>query len=204
MTRFVLLVASARGDGWIGRWSPAIGDPTPVGWFLTLAYFAAALSCWAAVRRAELTRRRATMLEREWLLWRASTALLVALGLNKQLDLQRAFTEIVRVASRSGGWYRERRDVQFVFIAVLALCALGTGVAALWATRRASAPTRLAAAGSAALLAFVVARALSFQLVDVAIAQEWIGLRVGSLVESLALATLIAAARWQRRSLSGA
>ncbi len=36
------------GNGWVGNWSPGIGDPTFVGWFTVVAYFDAALACWKA------------------------------------------------------------------------------------------------------------------------------------------------------------
>jgi hypothetical protein len=31
-----------NGAGWIGSWSPGIGDPTPAGWLATFGCFAAA------------------------------------------------------------------------------------------------------------------------------------------------------------------
>ena len=51
MSDFLLLVSAAHGDGWIGRWSPGIGDPTAAGWLATLAYFATAWCCRAAALR---------------------------------------------------------------------------------------------------------------------------------------------------------
>lgn len=196
-----LSFATARdASGWIGHWSPGIGDPTPAGWLATLAYFAAAWSCWAAARRIKPEYRRSPALRREWLLWRALSVMLAALGVNKQLDLQSALTEAARMLARSGGWYGERRGLQLAFVATVVLSALAAGVIALWATRRTSPPARLAVVGFGALLAFVVARAASFHHVDVAISQEWLGLRVSSLIELAALLALIAAARWQRNS----
>ena len=197
----MLLVTSTAGDGWIGRWSPGIGDPTPAGWLATVAYFAAAYSCWAAARRIKPEYRRAPSLRREWKLWRTLSALLAVLGLNKQLDLQSALTELARMLARSGGWYEQRRGVQLAFVAAIALAALLAGAAALWTTRRTSPPIRFAVVGFGALLGFVVARAASFHHVDVAISHDWLGLRVSSLVELAGLALLIAAARWQARQL---
>ena len=203
MSDFLLLATAASGDGWIGTWSPGIGDPTPAGWLATVAYFAAAWGCFAAARRIKPEYRRAPSLRREWRIWRALTGGLAALGINKQLDLQSALTEIARMLARSGGWYQQRRGVQIAFVAAVGIAALAAGVAALVATRRTSASVRVAVVGFCGLLGFVVARAASFHHVDRAIAEEWLGLRVGSLVELSALGLLLLAARWQGRALHG-
>lgn len=203
MSGFVLLATAAHGGGWIRDWSPGIGDPTPAGWIATLAYFAAAWSCWAASRRIKPEYRRTLSLRREWTIWRALAALLAVLGVNKQLDLQSAVTELGRLLARSGGWYEQRRGVQLVFVAAVAAVALAGAGAAFWATRRTSPPVRLAVVALSALLGFVVARAASFHHIDGAISHEWLGLRVSSLVELSALLVLLAAARWQGRHLGG-
>jgi hypothetical protein len=200
---FVLLVTAAHGGGWIGRWSPGIGDPTPAGWIATLAYFTAAWSCWAAARRAEPGQRREPSLRREWTIWRALAVLLAALGVNKQLDLQSALTEGARLLARSGGWYEQRRIAQLAFVAGVAAIALGGAGAALWATRRTGPPVRLATVALGVLLGYVVIRAASFHHIDRAISQQWLGLRLSSLVELAALLVLLVAARWQGRRLGG-
>ena len=33
------------GDGWIGSWSPGIGDPNVMGWVTVVAYAAAGWQC---------------------------------------------------------------------------------------------------------------------------------------------------------------
>jgi len=59
MNGFVLLSAAAHGGGWIGSWSPGIGDPTPAGWLATLAYFVAAWRRLPSAARAPRSGRRA-------------------------------------------------------------------------------------------------------------------------------------------------
>ena len=199
MSDFLLLVSAAHGDGWIGHWSPGIGDPTAAGWLATLAYFATAWCCRAAALRIKPAYRVTPAVRRERRLWYALSALLAALGINKQLDLQSALTELARMLARSGGWYGERRSVQLAFVLAVGIGALAAAALALWATRRTSPPARLALAGAAALLGFIAARAASFHHVDVAISQEWLGLRVSSLVELAAIALVFAATRWQQR-----
>jgi hypothetical protein len=196
---FLWLAGAAHGDGWIGRWSPGIGDPTAAGWLATLAYFATAWCCRAAALRIRPAYRVTPAVRREWRLWRALAPLLAVLGINKQLDLQSAITELARMLARSGGWYDERRGVQLAFVAAVAATALAASLAALWATRRTSPPARIAVFGTAALLGFIAARAASFHRIDVAISTELLGLRLSSLVELAGIALIFAATRWQQR-----
>jgi hypothetical protein len=193
------LAAAPSGAGWIGRWSPGIGDPTPAGWLTTLAYFAAAWSCWAAARRLRPEYRVTAGLRREWRLWRALSVLLASLGINKQLDLQSALTEMGRMLARSGDWYAQRRSVQLAFVVAVALAGLAAAGFALWAVRRTAAPVRLAVAGACMLLGFVVARAASFHHVDLVVSHELLGLRLGSLLELAIAGLILAAAQWRRR-----
>lgn len=203
MSEFVLLVTAAHGDGWVGSWSPGIGDPTPAGWLATLAYFATAYACLAAARRIKPAYRITPAVRREWRLWYALAPLLAALGINKQLDLQSALTELARMLARSGGWYEGRRGVQLVFVLAVGAVALGATAFAIWATRRTSPPARLAVFGTGTLLAFIAVRAASFHHIDMAISSEWLGLRVSSLLELGGLAVLYAATRWQRKLFGG-
>ena len=76
--------------------------------------------------------------------------------MNKQLDLQTAFTELGRVLAQTEGWYEQRRTVQFWFIdIVVAVCCLG-GFAALVLARRAPMPTWLGLFGVFLVFGFVV------------------------------------------------
>jgi hypothetical protein len=61
-----------------GRWEIGIGDPTPLGWITVAAYAAAAVLAW---RNAGAARRTAVPHS----FWIALTALMLALGINKQL-----------------------------------------------------------------------------------------------------------------------
>jgi hypothetical protein len=54
-------------------------------------------------------------------LWRAISILFVALGENRQLDLQTARTEFGPMIAFDQGWYDARRNVQLLFIAEVAL-----------------------------------------------------------------------------------
>ena len=196
------LLAAAPADGWIGRWSPGIGDPTALGWLATLGYAAAARWCWVAMQTLRRDASPSAPQQRESGAWLALTLLLAALGVNKQLDLQGALTELGRMVAFSGGWYEQRRTVQLAFVICVALAGAGAAATALWASRRASPPLRVAIAGAVALLGFVVVRAASFEHFALT-EREIAGIPVESFAELAGIATTLAAALWHERLRGG-
>jgi NADH:ubiquinone oxidoreductase subunit K len=185
----------AGTGGWIGYWSPGIGDPTVVGWITVVLYFAAACACWwiARTKRDELTAA-------EHFVWRTLAVGLAALGVNKQLDLQSALTELGRILANDEGWYNYRHRVQRVFILGVGATAVVIGVGLLIVLRRSSAATRLTMLGACTLLAFVVIRASSFHHVDVFISSTWWGIRGNWLVEVGGLLVILVGAGLRSRT----
>ena len=103
-------------------WRPGIGDPTIGGWITVALYFLACLSC---CRTMVAILSPGTTRQFDGFIWRGIAVMFFFLGINKQLDLQSAFTEIGRMIAASEGWYGERRTVQFYFIiGAAALCAV--------------------------------------------------------------------------------
>jgi hypothetical protein len=173
-------------DGWIGNWSPGIGDPTIGGWLTVVLY---ACTAWMSLRVLQRRHQlKASMSNNESMVWRMMVFGLIALGLNKQLDLQSALTELGRMLAFEQGWYGNRRQVQEAFI--VALCIAGLTVLAamtllVWGSPKA---TLWACAGASGLLVFVALRALSFHRLDemlgwriAGLALNWI-LEIGSLL----------------------
>lgn len=158
-------------QGWIGAWSPGIGDPSVGGW-ITVALYAA--TAWACFRVLQTERRgQVVMSGNEQWIWRLLMMAMVALGINKQLDLQSALTEMGRVLASEQGWYGNRRQYQEAFIAamvVMGLTALAAMAVLVW---RAPAPTLLACVGAAGLVVFVAVRAASFHHVDAMLGWKW-------------------------------
>ena len=70
-------------------------------------------ACWIKARKLWL---EAEDLDdaREMRAWRSIAIAFLALGVNKQLDLQTALTEVGRVLANSQGWYAQRQSVQVV------------------------------------------------------------------------------------------
>jgi hypothetical protein len=182
-------------QGLIGNWSPGIGDPTIGGWLTVCLYAATAVAIWLVLRRVDFTRK-----ESEQWVWRGLLLALVALGINKQLDLQSALTELGRIAAQRQGWYDHRGQVQEAFIAgtgILGMTLLAALVVLAWGSQGA---TMTALAGGFALLVFVMVRAASFHHVDLLLNRDFSGLKYNWIVEMGALAWILASALRRRRS----
>lgn len=171
-------------------WAPKIGDPTAEGWLTVAAYAVAAWLCWRAMESAPRPERRT------WLLLAAAMAIL---SINKQLDLQSLLTAAGRDLARAQGWYESRHVAQQIFVAAI----VGTGLVAfllvLRLFRRASLPLQGALAGALLLALFIVARASSFNKVDILINSGLAGVRVNHAIElgGIALVAICALAATQ-------
>ena len=182
--------------GWIGRWSPGIGDPTPIGWITVILY---ALCAWQCYRLA--TRHGGLVGKSESTLWWILALALVALGINKQLDLQTALTEFGRIVAHQDGWYERRRAVQVVFIYGVAALAGCAALAMAYLAREAPLATMAAIAGSVCLLAFIAIRAASFHHFDQFFGSEYFGLRTNWILEIGGICIILFSARRRWRSI---
>jgi hypothetical protein len=165
------------------RWRPGIGDPTVLGWVTVAAYFLAALACGRAAWREPMhdgTRRPRARPSRFWL---ALAALLVALGVNKQLDLQSLATQIGRDIIQGWGLYSERREFQLGFIITVAIICSGALGAFCWAARRTLKGRWPAIAGILFILGFVLIRAASFHNIDIFLAARLGGMKWNWILE---------------------
>lgn len=170
------LYATVPDGGWIGSWSPGIGDPTVAGWTTTFLYFATVVQIWRVMQRID----RASF---EWTVWRLLLVCMLALGINKQLDLQTAFTEAGRILAHSEGWYDQRREVQEMFIAGLCGAAVAGCIAIAVIAYQTPRSTRLALCGLVVLTTFVLIRASSFHHVDIFLNTRAIGLKFNWILE---------------------
>jgi len=120
---------------WIDEtgWSLGFNDPTVLGWITTAGYLlATALS----LRAMRIGKQKGASYARFWLIL---AAVLLLLGLNKQIDLQ---TLLQRTGSRialESGWYEQRNLVRYGFVAVVAMGFLAGGFW-LFATKHISLP----------------------------------------------------------------
>jgi hypothetical protein len=179
------------------NWSPGIGDPTLIGWLTVVLYFLAALDCWLTAR---MLNGRAAKTAKEIYAWRAIAIAFLALGMNKQLDLQTALTEAGRVLATLQGWYDQRQSVQVTFITVVAILSLIAAVVLVRWARDAPVSTWLALAGSVMVICYVLIRAASFHHIDHFIGAEVLGLRWNWILEIGGISAVLAASYWRRRA----
>ena len=144
-------------------WQPSFGDPTPLGWLTAALYVFVGVLCLLVAAR---TRRLAGGDNQAALFWLGIAAGLLALGLNKQLDLQTLLTQAAKQLSIQQGWYEQRRWVQAAFFVALA-GALSWGI---WNTQRvirSDRYARLALLGAGYAGVFVLLRMLALAKVTV-------------------------------------
>jgi hypothetical protein len=183
------------------NWSPGIGDPTIGGWITVILYLVAVISCWkTAYKLAKVN----TGVSQEQRTWRAISALFLALGINKQLDLQTALTEVGRMLAHSEGWYNQRQVVQLTFIVLVAIiCVVATLALLIWA-RNAPAPTWLALIGTMFVLGFVLMRATSFHHMDRFLGERMLGFRLNWILEIGGISLVLVGSEWRRKRKNAA
>lgn len=164
-------------------WSPTIGDPGIMGWVTVAAYAASAF----------LTFRVCLGLAgRQRMFWLGLSIVLLALALNKQLDLQTALTDAGRCLARAQGWYDNRRTVQIDFILSIMAASVVMAVSVFWIMRRSIGETWLALTGLTLLLAFIAVRAAGFHHFDRFIGHQIGGVRMNWIMELGAIAMISA------------
>jgi hypothetical protein len=154
-------------------------------WAFAAAYAAAALLAFAASLKAA---------RRDRIFWLCASGALLLLGLAKLFRLQEKLGGVMRGAAKTDGWYGLHREVQTVFLLIVA--ALAAAVAALLARWLRGSPgsVKAGSAGLLALLAFLSVRATSAHAVDVWTSAQLAGMRLGWWVELGAIALISAAA----------
>jgi len=175
-------------------WTPGIGDPTFMGWFTVVAYFAAAWLCVAA-RRALREHVSQPELGRQPQVWSAAAVFMVLLGINKELDLQTFFTALGRAVLTNHGWMPIHREIQLVFISSFVTAAMSVLVFACWLVRHRRREYWLLMLGVTVTTTFIVVRASSFHNFDHFIGTYVIGVKMNWALELSGIALTALAAR---------
>ena len=170
------------------NWKPGIGDPTIGGWATVALYFLAMISCWMTARSGIKERR----------IWSAISILFLGLGINKQLDLQSALTEVGRVIAFAHGWYGQRQFVQLAFIICAAIVCVSVVITLLIWTRHAPLSTWFALLGTILVSGYVLIRAASFHHIDRFIGTTFLGLRWNWILEMGGITIVLLASQWRR------
>jgi FtsH-binding integral membrane protein len=138
-----------------------------MGWVTVVCYLAATvLSAFTSY----------SLIGRQRVFWLGLTVLLLALAINKQLDLQSALTEAGRCLAKAQRWYEERQSVQVKFIFWVMATSLVAALLSAWVMRHDLGKIWLALVGLAFLVAFIAVRAAGFHHFD-----RFIGFAFGSI-----------------------
>jgi hypothetical protein len=169
--RTVLLATTIHSDSEF-NWRPGIGDPTVGGWVTVVLYVLATLSFRAVAKRLRQLQAHTV---REYRIWHWLFLLYAALGVNKQLDLQTALTELGRMIAHDQGWYDVRGAVQLLFVCGVGITAVVVGVRVLYWAMFAPVSAWIALLGTLLVVTYVMIRAASFHHVDRFITQRALG-----------------------------
>ena len=178
------------------NWKPGIGDPTFIGWFAVFAYFSTAALCAFVASRSDRTIRASQRKA-----WSILALVLVAFGINKQLDLQGLLMELGRSFAYQHGVYEKRRVLQLIFLFVLAVVSLTALFLWFWMNRRNWREQGYMLVGSVFLVTFVLVRAASFHHFQEFFALPLGGVRLHRVIELFAIAWLAASAIKRLREL---
>lgn len=161
------------------HWTPTIGDPNWTGWATVAVYaFAFSLSLMVASIRQGIRRR--------WMWWLLA-ALLLFLGINKQLDLQTALTTAGRCLAYANGWYAKRRIVQEDFLLALAAFGIASLLLTFTVLGEAIRQSGIAFLGLCVLGTFVMMRAISFHHFDALLGMRAFGVTTNFIFENTGL-----------------
>ncbi len=167
-----------------GRWHAGIGDPTIFGWLTVAAYWLAAICC---LRQARIVKAQGGA-TRFWLILAAA---LFLMGINKQLDLQSWFTQVMRDSALANGWYAQRRTMQFAFIVALSLGMLIVLLSLRLFLANSWRHYKLVWVGIILLCTFTVIRAASFHHIDILINSNIFGIKINTILELSALFMIV-------------
>lgn len=155
-------------------WSPQIGDPTVMGWFTVLSYVVA-----GGLSFVVMTNQKGRLR----VFWSLLGVLLLALSINKQLDLQSALTAAGRCLALAQGWYEDRASVQLIFIGFVAITGVLFSVGLAVMMRRSFAQNWLALTGLGFICTFIIIRAAGFHHFDRFIGYEIANVRMNWIME---------------------
>lgn len=171
------------------------GDHSFFGWMTVLAYFLTSIRLGIKTRLAWLSKDNV-------IFWICFTLLIIFLGFNKQLDLQSNFTEMMRDMAKEHGWYEQRRPLQFMFVAIMAMSLpilvllVRTSLANSW--RR----YKIMWLGILLLLVFIVIRAASFHHVDLIFYKSIGSLRFYQALEIVAIFIIFIGTFYENKSIA--
>ena len=176
------------------RWRPQISDPYPLAWATVVAYLVAAVGCGLCAWRAKrIFGSRDVNIHR--MIWWFMCAIMLFLGINKQLDFQTLFTQVIKLLARHWGIYELGKRAQKYFLLGLALVSVGGLAWIAWRIRHAWRRYIILIAGALFVVRFVIVRVGTFYGVRLPqLSTLTGGLRFNWLLEIAGALTIAAAA----------
>jgi hypothetical protein len=162
-----------------GHWKDKAGDPTVMGWLITLLYIGTGLLC---LSNTGWRGRKTQSIPYAWF-WCLAGLTVLFLGINKQLDLQMLLADVGRTYARTMGWYRTRKPVQIRAVALGASLSLALLGVVLYHLRKAPRSTWCAGGGLILLVGFVTVHLVSLHHLEQLLRRSVAGLSLGNLLE---------------------
>lgn len=170
-----------------------------MGWLIVALYAATALFALSMLTKASL---RNSIDKRERIFWFILSLMLIALAINKQLDLQSFFTAYGRCLARLQGWYENRRTIQSGFIlGVLILMPVALSIT-WFALRQSARRNWLCLLGIVFIFGFVAIRAAGFHYFDLLINFRLANIRANWVLEIIGPTMIIVNCVINHRALS--
>lgn len=179
-------------------WQAGINDPGFTGWITVGCYFLTSVLCFRQLWRLKAHRRQAIR-QPAIILWSGLSLLFCALGVSKQLDLLSLLTGLGRSWAYTQGWYDQRRTVQVVFIALMALAFVSSVKMIVTHFPRTSRRHRLALLGAVFLTSLIITRAASFHHLDTLLHWHLGSMTVNWILELGGISLVAIAAGWNVR-----
>lgn len=168
-----------------------------MGWVTVALYL---ITSWQCLSVSRLLARMSDAPNAERSTWALFGIAFVALGLNKQLDLQAALTDIGRIVVTRVGLMAHKGTLQVAFITLVVSICCAT-IFALSRTLRCAHPAaRVASLGATLVVAFVAIRAASFHHIDEFIGSTVLMVRWNWILEIGGIALVLIGSIWLRRS----
>jgi len=176
------------------QWSPAISDPSVMGWITVAAYgLTGLLSLIAAFRTTGWSVR---------LFWLTTCILMLCLMVNTQLSLHLVVSITARCLSQIQGWSEDWHLVRLVFVVAIALTGVNLAIVGFWILRKHLRQIGLALTGFGILVCFVLIRIVDFNGADPLLNAEVGSVQMKGILElvSVLLITVNAVVAIRRRN----
>jgi len=172
-----------------GYWIVNRGDPTVIGWFITLFYFFVFATSFYLLKKIT---PNISNNEYMWF-WYGVTILIILLGINKQLDIQMLFADFARLYAKVIGIFENRKPFQHKIISFLTT--IGISIFSVMIYKFWYAPKRmwLALIGFCILFSFPIIRLVSLHSIESLLSISVLYIKIVDVIEILGITIVLIA-----------